>query len=118
MSKVFVIGAGLSKALAGAPLATELFEMIYQKAQIRDDDDRPQRELDRKDFNAVVNYLQQEAKPLLDYLQRDGTKVKTCKGINTVSLIYCKSLIINTFKLAYTLSIIHLPCLKQLWPKC
>lgn len=81
MSKVFVIGAGLSKALAGAPLASELFEIIYQKAQIQDDDDRPQRELDRRDFNAVVSYLQQEAKPLLDYLQRDGTKVKTCEGI-------------------------------------
>lgn len=81
MSKVFVIGAGLSKALADAPLATELFEIIYRNAQVRDDNDRPQRDLDRRDFNTVVNYLQQEAKPLLDYVQRDGTKVKTCEGI-------------------------------------
>ncbi|MEK7729706.1 MAG: SIR2 family protein [candidate division KSB1 bacterium] len=81
MNKVFVVGAGFSKALAGAPLASELFEKIYQKAQIRDDDDRPQRELDRRNFNTVVNYLQQEAKPLLDYLKRDGTKVKTCDSV-------------------------------------
>lgn len=80
MSKVFVIGAGLSKALADAPLATELFEIIYRKAQDRDDNDKPQRNLDRMDFNKVVSYLQQETKPMLDYLQRDGTKVKTCNG--------------------------------------
>ena len=63
MSKVFVIGAGLSKALADAPLATELFEIIYRKAQDRDDNDKPQRNLDRMDFNKVVSYLQQETKP-------------------------------------------------------
>jgi len=81
MGKVFVIGAGLSKALADAPLANEFFEIIYHKAQVRDDNDRPQRDLDRSDFNMVLEYLQQETKPLLDFLQRDGTKVKTCEGV-------------------------------------
>jgi len=81
MSKVFVIGAGLSKALADAPLADELFERIYQKARDQDDDDRPQREDDRRGFNKVVGYLQKETKLLLDFLQQDGTKVKTCEGV-------------------------------------
>jgi|GEM_PF-3732667 len=40
MNKVFVVGAGFSKALANAPLANELFERIYQKAQIPDEKDR------------------------------------------------------------------------------
>jgi len=92
MNRVFVIGAGFSKALADAPLATELFEIIYRNAQVRDDNDRPQRDLDRRDFNTVVNYLQQEAKPLLDYLQRDGTKVKTCEGIPNLFPIHIEYL--------------------------
>jgi len=81
MSKVFVIGAGLSKALADAPLADELFERIHQKAQGQDSNDRPQREDDRIGFNKVVNYLQDETRPLLGYLQRDGTRLKTCDGV-------------------------------------
>jgi hypothetical protein len=78
MNKVFIVGAGLSKALADAPLANELFELIYQQALTHDTKESRMRRRDRGSFREVINHLQRQRKPQLDFLQQDGTKIKAC----------------------------------------
>jgi len=80
MNRAIVIGAGFSKAIANAPLVNELFGLIYQKTK-GDDETRPQWHVDRQHFLDVVCYLQNQAKPLIDFLERDGTQIETYKDI-------------------------------------
>lgn len=69
MSKVFIIGAGFSKAIANAPLAGELFTKIYLQQKNETQSYREQYNADCNDFQSVFEWLQRQAKPLMDSLR-------------------------------------------------
>ena len=81
MNKVFVIGAGFSKAVANAPLASDLFELIYKKVSTDNIGKRNQRAVDRDCFLSVIEYLQQQTEKLLRIISNGETKIQTSEKI-------------------------------------
>lgn len=84
MSRVFIIGAGFSKAIAEAPLANELFCRIYLEAQ-KDNDEidktKNQWQMDRDKFLEVVSHVENEIKPWTNHFKRNRWEVETCADI-------------------------------------
>lgn len=77
MSRVFIIGAGFSKAVANAPLADQLFDKIYTVSKNDTNKDNPQWERDYRSFNQVVAYLQKESIAVIDkLLENKDIKIK------------------------------------------
>lgn len=84
MSRVFIIGAGFSKAIADAPLANELFCKIYLEAQsdkAEIDKRKNQWQYDRKKFLEVVNHIENELKFWTNHFRRNKWQVETCGDI-------------------------------------
>ena len=78
MSKVFIIGAGFSKAVSNAPLSKELFGLIYDRA-IKEKSKRNQDMRDRDLFLKFNGKLQSSLKPLLEIIKNGDTQLKTSK---------------------------------------
>ena len=76
MNRVFIIGAGFSKAVADAPLASELIAQIYEKA-LNDHDDRPQRHRDLDSFLKVLKKLNDDINCLINFLINNGIKIES-----------------------------------------
>lgn len=79
MSRLFIIGAGFSHAMAGLPLGRNLANIIYQKAQEVLPEEARLYEL-AQDYLRVWRYLQHQSEPLRKYLQSDGTQIETLDG--------------------------------------
>lgn len=92
MSRVFIIGAGFSKALAMAPLAYEFIGPIYKFIQqdictgFRDYEDGKQ------SFLRLIQVLSESLEEGLQFVQHDGTKVANASGIAQISSISIENL--------------------------
>lgn len=99
MGRVVVLGAGFSKAVAGCPLADELFELIFQEAIDEKDETRDQWARDRRRFLKVVYHLGGQTEPLVGVVTRDGTRIETFKdlpGFHPINIEYlCTILDLN-----------------------
>jgi len=74
-NRIFIIGAGFSKAIADAPLANDLFREIYENF-LKDYDDSPRRFSEFSIFSKIVNHLQTQIIPSANALKKDGTNIK------------------------------------------
>ncbi|MCI0698359.1 SIR2 family protein [candidate division KSB1 bacterium] len=77
MSRLFIIGAGFSKALADAPLAKGLVKKIYENTLHSNKNyvSSGTWENDRNCFWRILNYLHESTTPLIDFLEKDGRKI-------------------------------------------
>lgn len=80
MNKVFIIGAGFSKAVANAPLANELFPMIYKKA-MEQYEDRDETQVGATCFLDIAKMLQKSIEPMIGEITKDGTEIETYADI-------------------------------------
>ena len=76
MSRLFIIGAGFSKALANAPLANGFLKAIYEKTLNEDDKYKNVGNWhnDRAKFLELLTYLHESVIPLIDWLEKDDDK--------------------------------------------
>jgi len=114
MSRVFVIGAGFSKAVGDAPLANELFELVYEQAHNDQNDQGPgQWQEDFFSFKRLISYLQEQAKPLLDFLQRDGKQIETSRvipNLHSINIEYLCSILDMNINYCYIPCILKVRC--------
>lgn len=90
---VFIVGAGFSHALAGLPLGKTLASLIYERAKKTSPKDRHLRKM-ADCYKRVWEYLQDQAGPLIDKLQSDGTQIETLDdGTHPINLEYMLTLI-------------------------
>lgn len=73
MSRLFIIGAGFSKAIADAPLANGMIKAIWEKSRTQGEiykhsGDWPN---DRADFIRILNYFHQSVQGIIERLEKD-----------------------------------------------
>ena len=76
MIRLFIIGAGFSKAIANSPLANGFIKAIYSKVLTEDNNYRysgywPN---DRNSFIKLLKYFFESAQPLINKLEKNGDK--------------------------------------------
>ncbi len=100
MNKVFIFGAGFSYDIAGLPLGKDLTNKIFKKSESIEPKENKLFEC-AKAFQEVFKYLQEQAKPIIDYLQSDGTKIERLddkRDLYPIDLEYLLTLIdLNIF---------------------
>ncbi|MFA4907889.1 MAG: hypothetical protein WC602_06465 [archaeon] len=92
MSRVFIIGAGFSKALANAPLANEFIGPIHQIVKEEGYTGYHYYEDGKQSFLRLIQVLSESVEEGLRKVQEDGTKVKNKSGIDLVSSINIENL--------------------------
>lgn len=75
MKQLFIIGAGFSNAIAKIPLGRELANIIYDMAIKTTPENRALKEF-ALDYMMVWDYLQDQAKPHIKFIEKDGTVIK------------------------------------------
>ncbi|MFH2024719.1 MAG: SIR2 family protein [bacterium] len=75
MNKMFIFGAGFSHDIAGLPLGKDLANIIFQKSESVVPVNRRLFKC-AKAYQKVFKYLQDQAKPLMDFLKSDGTEIE------------------------------------------
>lgn len=83
IKQLFIFGAGFSNAIANTPLGRELANIIYNMAIKTTPDNRTLKELSL-DYIEVWNYLQIQAKPLIKFLEKNGTTIKKLDESNDI----------------------------------
>jgi len=84
MKQLFIFGAGFSNAIAKIPLGRDLANVIYDMAIKTSSENIALKEFSL-DYMIVWDYLQDQAKPFIKFLEDDGTLIKK---LNESSDIY------------------------------
>lgn len=85
--RVFILGAGFSKAIAAAPLVNEFVGRIYEKA-IENVKGKPESWYASKNsFLHIIKVLESSVEHGLKFLENDGTKIQNRSGIELISSI-------------------------------
>ncbi|MFA4906918.1 MAG: hypothetical protein WC602_01475 [archaeon] len=93
MSKrVFIIGAGFSKALANAPLANEFLGPIYKIVNEEGNTGYRYYEDGKRVFLRLIQVLSESLEEGLRFVQKDGTRVANASGIELISSINIENL--------------------------
>lgn len=92
MNRVFIIGAGFSKALANAPLANEFLGPIYKSVVTDRCSGQGNYEDGKRSFVRLIKVLSESLEEGLKFVQRDGTKVENASGFELISSINIENL--------------------------
>ncbi|NQT25325.1 SIR2 family protein [candidate division KSB1 bacterium] len=86
-SRVFIIGAGFSKAIADAPLASEFMKLIYESATNGEIGKETGWYEGQNAFIEIVKGLEKSIEHGFDIIEEDGTEIKNRNGLELISSI-------------------------------